>query len=167
MHIDMLKVQNHGYRHGLLGAGLWVCSPFNEGFASFTPPSTTMSDAISGQSPWNIYADELSHKHGYPLWMPDPDPTLGEVQLGDVGWLHEGGFYQMFNSMKAKGEPQVRNAVPTRFEPFCPPVGGIVGPRDTCFPPVVRGRSVNQGDNVDVSTTRYVPRSSSLAITTE
>ena len=119
-----------------------------------------MSEAVSYHSPsapWNIYADELQHHgHGYPLWMPDPDPTVAEVELGDVGWLHDGGFYQMFNSMKAKGEPQVRNAVPTGFEPFCPPTLAVVGPRDKISQPILCGRSIKQVDiDVEVAA-RYV-----------
>ena len=99
---------------------------------------------------WNIYADELRHhKYGYPLWMPDPDLSDTEVQLGDVGWIDKGGFYQIFNSMKAKGEPQIRNAVPSGFEPFCLPTLAIAGPREETLKPILCGRSITQVD-VDV-----------------
>ena len=53
---------------------------------------------------WDIYAEELMHyRYGYPLLVPEPDPSVSEVEIGDVGYLHEGGFYQLFSSMKAKG----------------------------------------------------------------
>ncbi|KAI1785149.1 hypothetical protein LXA43DRAFT_900376 [Ganoderma leucocontextum] len=118
-----------------------------------------MSDAIPNHShctPWNIYADELLHHgHGYPLWMPDPDPSVMEVEIGDVGWLHEGGFYQMFNSMKAEGEPQVRNAVPSGFEPFVA-LHARVGPRDKITQPFLCGRSIKQVDvDVEVATSAF------------
>ena len=40
----------------------------------------------SHSTPWNIYANELLHHgYGHPLWMPDPDTSVNEVEIGDVG----------------------------------------------------------------------------------
>ncbi|KAM5544356.1 hypothetical protein V8D89_002016 [Ganoderma adspersum] len=116
-----------------------------------------MSASSQSPAPWNIYADELRHHpHGYPLWMPDPDPSTTEVQLGDVGWLHDGGFYRLFNSMKAEGEPQVQDAVPSGFKPFCPPPSSVVGPREKIWEPILCGRGVNQVVEVSTSIIDYM-----------
>ena len=96
---------------------------------------------------WDIYAEELLHyRYGYPLLVPEPDRSVSEVEIGDVGYLHEGGFYQLFNSMKAKGERQVHHGVPLGFEPFCPPATAIVGPRNKINQSFLCGRSIEQVD---------------------
>ena len=98
-------------------------------------------------APWDIYADEhLHHGYGYPLWMPDSDPSVSEAEIGDVGWLQDGGFYQMFNSMKAEGEPQVRGDIPSNYVPFCPPTLAIAGPHHKILQPVLCGHSIKQVD---------------------
>ena len=104
-----------------------------------------VNPSTSDSAPWNIYADQLLyHGYGYPLWMPDFDPSVSEAEIGDVGWLQDGGFYQMFNSMKAKGEAQLRGAVPSGYEPFRPLV--IAGPQDKITQPILCGRSIKQTD---------------------
>ena len=78
-------------------------------------------------APWEIYAEQLFPlKYGYPLWLPD---SYGqEVQVGDVGWLVNGGFRALFNAMNPDSssaiaapsstiEPLERHRVP---ETTCP-----------------------------------------------
>ncbi|PSS35524.1 hypothetical protein PHLCEN_2v1518 [Hermanssonia centrifuga] len=51
-----------------------------------------------------VYAEQLtSHSHGLPLWFPEPEVDKGEVQIGDVGWCHEGGFVRLFNVTEHHG----------------------------------------------------------------
>ncbi|GJE89940.1 WD40 repeat domain-containing protein [Phanerochaete sordida] len=48
--------------------------------------------------PHDIYARSFQpHGFGYPLLFPEPDPDVGEVQIGDVGFTHEGAFIRLFN----------------------------------------------------------------------
>ncbi len=64
---------------------------------------------------YNIYARELlPRKHGYALWHPE-HTKFGEVQIGDVGYLHDGAFYRMFNATQS--EKQQRR-VPDDYQPF-------------------------------------------------
>lgn len=108
---------------------------------------TSVGPSASESAPWNIYADQLLyHGYGYPLWMPDHDPSVSEAEIGDIGWLQDGGFYQLFNSMKAEGEPQVRDAVPIGYQPFRPPRVAIAGPQDKITHPILVGRSIKQVD---------------------
>ena len=48
---------------------------------------------------YEIYASALySLGYGYPLWVPESLDGC-EVQEGAVGWLLDGGFRTLFNSM--------------------------------------------------------------------
>jgi len=49
--------------------------------------------------PWNVYREQLWSLHrGVALWEPEPVNHLYEkVEVGDVGYLHNGFFYRMFN----------------------------------------------------------------------
>jgi len=49
--------------------------------------------------PWNVYREQLSSLHyGYALWQPEPvEGVYDKVSIGDVGYMHEGFFYRMFN----------------------------------------------------------------------
>ncbi len=74
-------------------------------------------------SPCDIYASQLFPiGYGYPLWIPEPNSTSGrETFIGDVGWLKDGGFHHLFNSMRDGDDPinQERN-VPRDFTVFSP-----------------------------------------------
>ena len=49
--------------------------------------------------PWNVYREQLSSLYrGIALWEPEPVEDLyDKVSIGDVGYVHEGFFYRMFN----------------------------------------------------------------------
>ncbi|KAI8984808.1 WD40 repeat-like protein [Trametes punicea] len=65
----------------------------------------------------SIYAQQLLPKKcGYPLWYPEPG-KFGEVQIGDVGYFHGGGFYRLFNAV-APREAQQEYGVPDDYVPF-------------------------------------------------
>ncbi|KAJ3554729.1 hypothetical protein NM688_g2957 [Phlebia brevispora] len=56
-------------------------------------------------NPVNVYSSELKrHANewlGHALWYPDSSPN--EVEIGDVGYIHEGRFMQMFNVITEAG----------------------------------------------------------------
>ena len=71
--------------------------------------------------PWNIYEDQLFRVgYGLPLWHPEPnsyDDDLGDVpvEVGSVGWKHNGKFKVLFNSMRPEDHPVNRRGIPTDF----------------------------------------------------
>ena len=66
---------------------------------------------------YNIYARQLFiRRHGYPLWKPEPETPDNEIRLGDVGFLSNGAFYQIFNATVSKNDPSQTNGVPEDFE---------------------------------------------------
>ncbi len=74
----------------------------------------------------DIYAKELGDLgFGYPLWIPEPSPESGEVQLGDVGYLSQGKFCFLFNCMRGADDSVNRKGVPESFEVFIPPDGPV------------------------------------------
>ena len=54
---------------------------------------------MQGGPPYNIYPEELRPLyHGLSLWEPSPIKNLyDKVSIGDVGYIHKGFFYRMFN----------------------------------------------------------------------
>ena len=82
------------------------------------PPPTSKLKA------WDIYSKELRDLgFGHPLWVPEPSPEAGEVQLGDVGYLSQGKFCFLFNCMRDADHPVNRKGVPEGFKVFVPPDG--------------------------------------------
>ena len=70
---------------------------------------------------WDIYAQQLfHHRYGYPLWMPEYDPRLGEVEIGDVGYVSEGAFIRLFNAMRPADDPLNADGVPDGFVMLVP-----------------------------------------------
>ena len=49
--------------------------------------------------PWNVYREQLSSLYlGIALWEPEPVKDFyNKVSIGDVGYVHNGIFYRMFN----------------------------------------------------------------------
>ncbi|KAI0743147.1 WD40 repeat-like protein [Daedaleopsis nitida] len=96
---------------------------------------------------WDIYANQLYfHGYGYPLWLPDPDPSACEVEIGDVGWVKKGGFMQLFNARKSEDDQPVPYGVPEHYTPFDPPNLRISGPASTLQPSPLYGRTVHKAD---------------------
>ena len=61
-------------------------------------------------------------KHGFPLWIPQPNMTLRRsyqrqgVSIGDVGiFTSDGGFDFLFNVCSSAGDP---DELPEGFSPF-------------------------------------------------
>ena len=78
------------------------------------------------QAPSDIYAKLLlPKKHGYPLWLHDPDPSLPlayrsiGVRIGDVGTItYDGGFDFLFNICHDANDPVNWLGVPDGFVPL-------------------------------------------------
>ena len=71
--------------------------------------------------PWDIYAQQLLPVgYGHPLWVPESSSISGrEVLVGDIGWLKEGEFRALFNSMKDADDPiNQAKSVPRDFAVF-------------------------------------------------
>ncbi|KZT08295.1 uncharacterized protein LAESUDRAFT_648915 [Laetiporus sulphureus 93-53] len=70
-------------------------------------------------APHDIYAKELFQcRYGLPLWFPKPG-RLGEVLIGDVGFLQGGAFIHLFNAARpADDEVNKVYGVPDDFEQF-------------------------------------------------
>ena len=76
---------------------------------SFRIKSTALSYTCAALStmpgPAGVYASELYQGHrGFPLWFPEP-PEDGPIQIGDVGFLHQGRFIRLFNAALDKHQP--------------------------------------------------------------
>lgn len=68
-----------------------------------------------------IYAEQLIPRgYGLPLWKPEP-PRSGEHEIGDVGFLQNGRFCRLFNSMKSPDDPVNILGVPEGFKPLVLP----------------------------------------------
>ncbi|KAJ3554116.1 hypothetical protein NM688_g3274 [Phlebia brevispora] len=71
-----------------------------------------------------IYAEQLnSLSLGHPLWFPDPTAE-GEVQIGDVGYIHDGRFRRLFNITRGRDHRWNFRGVPEGFEPL-DAIGGM------------------------------------------
>lgn len=69
----------------------------------------------SSSSPWLLYAEQLLPRgHGLPLWHPEPS-ELGEVLIGDVGFVQEGYFHRLFNIILGVDHPANSHGVPEGF----------------------------------------------------
>lgn len=68
-------------------------------------------------APPDVYAQQLlTRRLGYALWQPEPT-KLGEVNIGDVGFLMDGAFYRLFNAIN----PKPKDKMPEGFTPLCIP----------------------------------------------
>lgn len=64
----------------------------------------------------SLYAEQLIPLgRGFPLWEPEPT-GLGEVLIGDVGYVDEGAFFRLFNAMLDADDPMNAGGVPEDFE---------------------------------------------------
>ncbi|EKM50231.1 uncharacterized protein PHACADRAFT_153708 [Phanerochaete carnosa HHB-10118-sp] len=70
-----------------------------------------------------VYASELKKtvQEGEALWFPEPSQD-GEVQIGDVGYIHEGAFMRLFNAIDPEKYPVLTALedyrLPAAFEPL-------------------------------------------------
>ena len=82
-----------------------------------------------------VYADQLLPLgHGLPLWYPEPS-HLGEVGIGDVGFLETGHFHRLFNVMRSSEHPSNANGVPKDFAPLVVNESILVSTMNGYLPP--------------------------------
>ena len=94
---------------------------------------------------WDIYAEQLfSLGYGYPMWVPDVDPALAEVEIGDVGWIEEGQFLQLFNATRSPEDRQIRGRVPSDFEQLDPTCLLIIGPHQHITQRFISSRTIEK-----------------------
>ena len=97
--------------------------------------------------------------HGFPLWHADPRPFdinhagSREIQLGSIGYVDEGKFRHLFNSMKPKHHPFNDGRVPATFEPFNPDTT-VNPPLPTIRQPYLTSSSVEL-ESLEGSATRW------------
>ena len=92
---------------------------------------------------WDTYAEQLFPQgHGYPLWMPDADPSASEVEIADVGWIDQGGFFQLFNPTRNANGHQVQGDVPREFERLDPSTLRIAGPHQRITQRCIYSRTI-------------------------
>ena len=57
--------------------------------------------------------------YGYPLWEPEPTSSDG-VLVADVGYIHNGGFYRLFNTTFPAMEEPAEDGMPREPEGYTP-----------------------------------------------
>ncbi|KAH9919591.1 uncharacterized protein B0H18DRAFT_1027020 [Fomitopsis serialis] len=116
------------------------------------PPSeTTLAvDASPAAIASDVYAKQLLKLAlGYPMWDPEPKHGQGDILIGDVGYIVQGGFYRLFNATR-EAEDSIQIAVPPNFKKL------LLGPvpiassnnvidRGPLFSPTVRRIEVGGG----------------------
>ncbi|KAM5536984.1 hypothetical protein V8D89_009313 [Ganoderma adspersum] len=109
--------------------------------------------------PWDIYAEQLFPSgYGHPLWKPEPNPSSGrEVFIGDVGWLKEGEFRALFNSMKDADDPiNEEKSVPRDYTVF-ESTNMSIGRSDKITSSIVFSRSITADDMAQAEVTTDAP----------
>ncbi|KAI0642071.1 hypothetical protein C8Q79DRAFT_918179 [Trametes meyenii] len=66
----------------------------------------------------DVYTRLLCERgYGHPLWFPEPSQA-GEVMLGDVGYIDDGGFSRIFNATLPPEDPANHLGVPEGYTPL-------------------------------------------------
>ncbi|KAI0245967.1 hypothetical protein BJV78DRAFT_1258694 [Lactifluus subvellereus] len=74
--------------------------------------------------------------HGHTLWEPNPGESYSAVEVGNVGYIHEGKSHRLFNALLPAEHPShQRFGVLEYHEPLKPNVSkhadsGILSPND-------------------------------------
>jgi len=70
---------------------------------------------------YDIFREELALKYssyGYALWKPSPGGHYSAVEVGVVGFIHEGYFHRLFDILLPRDHPSHRDGVPPHHEPL-------------------------------------------------
>jgi hypothetical protein len=86
----------------------------------------------------DTYRDQLGKAYpgfGHALWGPGPGCARPPVEVGDVGYIHTGGFIRLFNALLPKDHPSQTRGVPEYYEQLQPQLQdhinhGAQGPTD-------------------------------------
>lgn len=64
-----------------------------------------------------VYAEQLLPLgHGFPLWFPEPSEQCDDVRIGDVGYIWDGCFIRLFNTMLPRSHPVNQDGVPKGYK---------------------------------------------------
>ena len=71
---------------------------------------------------YNIFHQQLAvtfAAYGHALWEPRPGEFYPTVEVGDVGFIREGKFHRLFNTLLPANHPShQRFGVPEHYEPL-------------------------------------------------
>ena len=90
---------------------------------------------------YDIFRHHLAMKfpaYGHAIWEPDPGNLYPAVQVGDVGYIQEGIFHRLFNTLlPAEDESHANFGVPEYHEPLTLNIRnhvriGKLGPNNFC-----------------------------------
>ncbi|KAH9074229.1 hypothetical protein EDB83DRAFT_2219081 [Lactarius deliciosus] len=85
---------------------------------------------------YDTYRDQLTTLYrGHALWDPDPAGLYDKVRVGDVGFVRQGHFLRMFNTLLPANDRAQVYGVPEGFEPLS------MGPFNN-----IRTRNLSKGD---------------------
>ena len=67
-----------------------------------------------------VYASQLEDLvYGYPLWYPDGPDDADDIEIGDVGYIDEGAFIELFSAKYPADHPRnLRKQVPPGHDPY-------------------------------------------------
>lgn len=92
-----------------------------------------------------VYSQKLySAGYGYPLWDGNPQDGNRQLELGVVGHLKYGRFWELFNTMKPDDPEHQKNGVPPEFKVFELPDTFITKPFERLRAEVISSESVAQ-----------------------
>jgi hypothetical protein len=73
---------------------------------------------------YDIFREQLAAKYpgyGHALWEPNPGKLFCPVEVGDVGYIREGGFHRLFNALLPPNHTSHdKFGVPEYHEPLSP-----------------------------------------------
>ncbi|KAL1943401.1 hypothetical protein VTO73DRAFT_4476 [Trametes versicolor] len=94
-----------------------------------------------------VYSEQLFPlRHGFPLWDAEPEDQKFEVEIGTVGYIKFGKFWNLFNAMKPKEDPYQKMGVPNQYTPFKTPANTLRGPWEKIKFPLVVSQTVRNRD---------------------
>jgi hypothetical protein len=74
--------------------------------------------------PYDTFRETLASKYpdyGCALWVPNPGGLYDAVEVGDVGFIREGYFHRLFNTLLPENDPSnQRIGVPEKYQPLRP-----------------------------------------------
>ena len=101
---------------------------------------------------YDIFREELAIKHpayGHALWVPSPGGLYSAVEVGDVGFIHEGIFHRLFNILLPEDHPSHGNlGVPEHHQPLNLKIRGHIFSRKLT-PNNFRSRGVKDLSDLD------------------
>ena len=74
--------------------------------ATFLTPCDFFAPTMT--TPHWVYASELTldGKHGHPLYRPQPTAGARGVMIGDMGYIEDGAFYRIINTLTPSEDPE-------------------------------------------------------------